>query len=147
MSWLRNNRIAAALIAFILLGVAVRGFTGQSQSPAYDTFHLIFGLFGIAAAVAASGHTAPLFNLIFGLLDGYQAIAQVLGLFPTGLFNLTAVDTAQHIVVALMLLTVSVIWFVRSSKPPKLQHIPPQDNPKYRVLYFPVKQAGQSQPR
>jgi len=134
MPWLRHNRIAAVLIALILLGVAVRGFAGQSQSAAYDAFHLIFGLLGLAAAVVASGRAAPLFNLIFGLLDGYQAIAQVLGLFPAGLFNLTTVDTLQHIVVALVLVTSSVIWFVRSAKqPPRLQHIPPQDNSKDSV--------------
>ena len=114
MNWLLVNRIVAALMAAILLVSAVRGFTGVSQSRPYDMFHLIFAVIGLVSVFVASGRAAPAFNLIFGLIDAYLALAQRLGLFPTQLFNLTPSDTVQHIVIAVVLVGVSVVWFVRT---------------------------------
>lgn len=92
------------------------GFVGRSQSTAYDVFHLIFGLLGAATAVVASGRYAPTFNLTFGLIDAYQAVAQLIGIFPTQLFNLTPLDTVQHVAIAVVLVGVSVAWFMRTSR-------------------------------
>lgn len=118
MNWLRINRVCALVIALILIGIAVRGFAGFSQSAAYDAFHLIFGVIGLLSVIVAAGRYSPAFNLVFGLIDAYQAIAQPLGLFPTQLFNLSASDTAQHVIVAVVLIGVSATYFLRAGKRP-----------------------------
>jgi hypothetical protein len=113
---LRINRIAAAAMAIILIGAALRGFAGFSQSTAYDVFHLIFGLIGLAAAFARGGRYAPLFNIGFGAIDAYQAIAFFAGIFPTQLFNLTWFDTVSHIVIAAVLITIGVAGLIASRR-------------------------------
>jgi len=47
---------------------------------------------------------AALFNLGFGLIDLYQVLAGLLGLFPAGLFALKAGDHLVHLVLGVALM-------------------------------------------
>lgn len=49
-----------------------------SGAPAYNLFHIAGGLAGVALVLQAGGRGAVGFNLAFGLIDLYQAVADLL---------------------------------------------------------------------
>ncbi len=120
MNIFKINRLLAALMCVVLIGVGLLGAQlGMTTSVAYDVFHVIFGVVALAAAVALGGKFAAWFNLGFGAIDLYQAVAYNAGLFPSQLFNLNAVDTLQHWLIGGILVGVALLQFARARKMPK----------------------------
>ncbi|MGH9849247.1 MAG: hypothetical protein ACREBD_05255, partial [Blastocatellia bacterium] len=73
-----------------------------------NIFHIIFGLIG--AAIVLSNHPTAIrtFNIGFGLIDVYQAVASYLALFPKRYFAWTRVDDVLHIVIGILLVLIGV---------------------------------------
>jgi hypothetical protein len=108
------NTVAIAVFAPILVVVGVLGFVipadkaATSGAPAYNVFHIVFGVIGIALAL--SGHDASIrtFNIGFGAIDLYQAFASRRHWWPERLFRWTKVDDWLHVVIGVALVAIGV---------------------------------------
>lgn len=70
-----------------------------SGEPAYNIFHIIFGIIGLIFLFTKKENFIRGFNIGFGLIDLYQALASFLHLFPEAIFKWTRVDDILHIVI------------------------------------------------
>ena len=110
----RLNWIVLIVFAPILILVGVLGFvlpesaSLTSGAPAYNWFHIAFGVLGLLLALTKRESYARAFNLGFGLIDLYQAAASFLHLFPESLFRWTRVDDVLHILVGALLVGVAL---------------------------------------
>jgi hypothetical protein len=97
--------IAAGILGFVL--PEERSLT--SGAPAYNVFHMLFGVLGLAILVF-SGTTPAVrvFNVGFGLIDLYQAGASFGGLWPKRRFRWKKADDILHVVIGLGLVLVGV---------------------------------------
>lgn len=83
----------------------------MSNAVPYDTFHIAFGVLGIALVLARSARGAALYNISFGAIDLYQALAGVTGVFPAGVFHLKPADHVVHVAFGLLLVVFGVRYF------------------------------------
>ncbi len=103
------------LFAPILVVVGVLGFVMPadlaltSGAPAYNVFHIVFGLIGIGCAFSNKLPAARAFNLGFGVIDLYQALASFLSLWPQDLFAWKRADDVLHVVIGLLLVLVALL--------------------------------------
>ena len=110
----RLNWIVLIVFAPILILVGVLGFvlpesaSLTSGAPAYNWFHIAFGVLGLLLAPTRRESYARAFNLGFGLIDLYQAAASFLHLFPENYFRWTRVDDALHVAVGALLVGVAL---------------------------------------
>ncbi len=79
-----------------------------SGAPAYNIFHIVFGLTGLIIATHHYDYIR-VFNIGFGLIDLYQAAASFLHLFPEKHFKWKRADDVLHIVVGAGLVLVGVL--------------------------------------
>ena len=108
------NFLTLAIFAPILVLIGLLGFVIPAKkaltsgAPPYNIFHLVFGLLGLV--IVFSGNTALCrdFNLGFGLIDLYQAIASFANLYPKAQFKWTRVDDLLHVVVGAALVLIGV---------------------------------------
>ena len=114
MSGDRLNWIVLIVFAPVLILVGVLGFvlpesaSLTSGAPAYNWFHIAFGVTGLLLALTKRESYARAFNLGFGLIDLYQAAASFLHLFPENYFRWTRVDDALHVLVGALLVGVAL---------------------------------------
>ena len=107
------NRIVARLFGAMLILTGIAGFvipakkSVTSGAPAYNVFHLIFGGLGIVASRSRS--TARAFNVGFGAIDLYQAVASRRGLFPQRWFRWRTADDVLHVAIGAGLVAVGLI--------------------------------------
>jgi hypothetical protein len=112
VSWVVWNARLLAAFGPILILTGVAGFLVPAQralmsgAPAYNMFHIAFGLLGTALVLGKSAVGIACFNLLFGLGDLYQAVAGVAGLFPSKLFHYKPGDHVVHVVLGLLLAVV-----------------------------------------
>ena len=104
--WGRRNLRLLGVFAPVLVLTGVGGLvlppgsSPMSAAPPYDVFHIVFGALGIAIVyVARAPRAAAAFNLGFGAIDLYQALAGVLGIFPAALFGLRPADHVVHVAI------------------------------------------------
>jgi hypothetical protein len=111
-SWATRNVQLLTLFAPLLLLTGVLGFVVPAQlslmsgAPPYNVFHLLAGATGLVLVLTRQVSGVIAFNLIFGLIDLYQAAAGVTGLFPAHFFALRPADHVVHIVVGVVLVGV-----------------------------------------
>ena len=116
----RLNWLVLIIFAPILILVGVLGFvlpesaSLTSGAPAYNWFHIAFGVLGLLLALTRRESYARAFNLGFGLIDLYQAAASFLHLFPESHFRWTRVDDVLHVAVGALL--VGVALYARRSR-------------------------------
>jgi len=109
------SRWVVGSFAALLVGVAVLGFLQHdergttSSAPAYNIFHLAFGMLGLAIAVWGDVTAARAFLIGFGLIDLYQALASRLHWFPEPLFRWTPTDDLLHLVIGVLLIAAGVL--------------------------------------
>ncbi|HKX31752.1 MAG TPA: hypothetical protein VJ302_28970 [Blastocatellia bacterium] len=101
-----------AIFAPILVLVGILGFlippdkSLTSGAPPYNIFHIIFGLIGAALVLSRHHLAIRSFNIGFGLIDLYQAIASFAHLFPERQFQWTRVDDLLHVVIGIALVVI-----------------------------------------
>ena len=108
------NYLTLAVFAPILILVGLLGFVIPAKkaltsgAAPYNIFHIVFGLLGLA--IVFSGNTALCrdFNIGFGLIDLYQAVASFANLFPKAQFKWTRVDDLLHVVIGAALVLIGV---------------------------------------
>lgn len=114
-SWATRNVQLLSLFAPLLLLAGVLGFVVpahlslMSGAPAYNVFHLIAGAVGLFLLRGRAAAPAIAFNLAFGLVDLYQAVAGLTGLFPARLFALRPADHVVHVLFGLLLFGVGLL--------------------------------------
>jgi hypothetical protein len=122
MSQRSANHITLAIFAPLLIVVGVAGFlvpahlSLTSGAPAYNVFHICFGLLGLLVLWARKERWISLFNAGFGLIDLYQALASYTDLTPKQYFLWTRVDDILHVVIGLTLLIIGCYGLVREKK-------------------------------
>lgn len=79
-----------------------------SGAPAYNIFHIIFGLGGIMIATHHYDYIRA-FNVAFGLIDLYQAAASRLHIFPEKQFRWKKADDVLHIVIGIGLVLIGLL--------------------------------------
>jgi hypothetical protein len=112
VSWpLWNARLLGAF-GPVLIVTGIAGFVMPSRlalmsgAAPYNLFHIASGLLGTALVLAKNATGVAAFNLLFGLGDLYQALAGVLGLFPTQVFRYKPGDHVVHVVLGVLLAAV-----------------------------------------
>lgn len=111
-SWTTRNVQLLTIFAPLLLLTGVLGFvlpaelSLMSGATPYNVFHLLAGASGLALVLTRRLSGVITFNLVFGLIDLWQALAGVAGLFPAHLFALRPADHVVHIVVGAVLVAV-----------------------------------------
>jgi hypothetical protein len=114
-SWVTRNGQLLAVFAPLLLLTGVLGFvlpasmSLMSGAPPYNVFHLVAGAFGLALVLGRRTRGVIAFNLIFGAIDLWQAVAGVTGSFPAQLFALRPADHVVHVVVGAVLVGVGYL--------------------------------------
>ena len=102
------------LFAPVLIVVGVMGLVlppslaVTSGATPYAIFHVVFGAIGLGCVASRQFDAIRLFNLGFGLIDLYQAVASVTDLWPRSLFLWTRVDDGLHVVIGLALVAVAL---------------------------------------
>lgn len=87
-----------------------------SGATPYNVFHLVFGLMGQGALASKELGAARAFNLGFGLIDVYQAVASLQGWWPKASFQWKVTDDVLHVVIGLGLVAVGLL--ADRSRPP-----------------------------
>jgi hypothetical protein len=114
------NRITLAIFAPVLILVGIAGFlipaeqSLTSGATPYNVFHILFGVFGLIVFRSRSESFAGYFNMGFGLIDLYQAIASYLSWPPKEYFLWTGVDDILHVVIGLALVVIGTYGIVNS---------------------------------
>lgn len=100
---------APLLIVVGVLGFVLPGNKLLSNAGPYNIFHIVFGIIGLAFVL---GHGLILirgFNIGFGLIDLYQALASFMGWFPIKQFKLKKGDDVLHILIGGALVLIGVL--------------------------------------
>ena len=118
------NYQVLAIFAPVLILVGVAGFlipaekSLTSGAPAYNIFHILFGIIGVLVLWSGKEKLISFFNAGFGLVDLYQALASYLDLPPEQYFLWTTVDDALHVIIGMALLIVGCYGL--SMRPPTM---------------------------
>ena len=108
------NFLTLAIFAPILVLVGILGFiippskSLTSGATTYNIFHLLFGMVGAIIILIGNEGAVRAFNIGFGLIDLYQAVASFANLFPKQYFKWTRVDDFLHIVVGALLVLIGI---------------------------------------
>jgi hypothetical protein len=115
----RLNFVTLAVFAPLLILVGVAGFVLPAEhsltsgAPAYNVFHIVFGVIGLVILRSRDELAISAFNAGFGLIDLYQALASYLSVPPKEYFLWTRVDDVLHLVIGLALLGIGTYGFYR----------------------------------
>lgn len=108
------NYYTLLIFAPILILVGILGFiipqnkSLTSGAPAYNIFHIVFGIIGLGFVFLGNDTLIRTFNIGFGLIDLYQAVASFANLLPKKYFRWTRVDDVLHIVIGVALAAVGM---------------------------------------
>jgi hypothetical protein len=106
------NQKTLTVLGPLLLLTGIAGFviperySLMSGAAPYNLFHIIFGVLGLWLAMTSGNLWASVFNLGFGLIDLYQALASVLGLAPIQYFHWTYADDVVHVLLGFVLVLI-----------------------------------------
>lgn len=105
------------LILAGVLGFVIRPELGlMSGAVPYNIFHLVFGVLGVFLS-ARGERPSAFFNLGFGAVDLYQAVASWADLFPKRHFQWRPADDVLHVVIGLALVAVGAAGLGRPARP------------------------------
>ena len=106
------NPITLTVFAPLLILVGISGFILPEQptstAAAYNIFHIAFGAMGLLFVLMKSDQLILGFNIGFGAIDLYQALASMIGIFPERFFRWTAVDDVLHIIIGAGLVLIGI---------------------------------------
>ncbi|MEZ5428108.1 MAG: DUF4383 domain-containing protein [Pyrinomonadaceae bacterium] len=81
----------------------------MSNAPAYNIFHICFGAVGLLLVIGRRLKLIRVFNIGFGLIDLYQALASFLDWFPESFFHWKPADDILHIVIGSALVLIGLL--------------------------------------
>ena len=116
------NFLTLAIFAPILILAGVAGFLLPSEmsltsgAPAYNVFHIAFGIIGLIVLRIRNELWISFFNAGFGLIDWYQAVASFSDLPPKQYFLWTRVDDILHVVIGLALVLIGSYGLLRARR-------------------------------
>lgn len=116
------NRMVLRFFGPVLILVGVLGFVCPpelaltSGAAPYNVFHIVFGALGVFLA-ARGERASALFNLGFGAVDLYQAVASRAGLFPKAHFQWRLADDVLHVVIGAALVWAGASALCRPAAP------------------------------
>lgn len=106
------NRVVLAVFAPVLILTGALGFVlppgPMSAAPAYNGFHIGFGVLGGLCVLSGRMPAIRAFNLGFGAIDLYQALASAFDLFPGEYFQWKTADDVLHVVIGAALIAVGL---------------------------------------
>ena len=108
------NYYVLFVFAPLLIVVGILGFlipadkSLTSGAPAYNVFHIAFGILGSIIVFSGNAQYIKIFNIGFGAIDLYQAVASFAQLFPEKHFKWKRADDILHIVIGAGLVLVGV---------------------------------------
>jgi hypothetical protein len=111
-AWAVWNARLLGVFGPVLIVTGVAGFLVpprralMSGAAPYNVFHIVSGLLGTALVAARQARGIAIFNFAFGVGDLYQAVAGVLGFYPSRLFRYKPADHVVHVVLGLLLAAV-----------------------------------------
>ena len=106
------NQKALTILGPLLMLTGIAGFviperySVMSGAAPYNLFHILFGAIGIWLVITNSDLWASAFNLVFGLIDLYQAFASAIGLAPIQYFHWTYLDDVVHVLLGFALVLI-----------------------------------------
>ena len=87
-----------------------------SGAAPYNIFHIVFGVIGLLFVLSHKPRLAAFFNLDFGLIDIYQAVASFLNLPPKEFFLWTSVDDILHVVLGVGLVLIGLFGILKQKE-------------------------------
>jgi hypothetical protein len=116
------NHVALAIFAPVLILAGVAGFlvpapqSLTSGATPYNVFHIFFGTVGLIVLWMRKDSLVSFFNLGFGSIDLYQALASFTNLPPKQYFLWTRVDDILHILIGLALVIIGCYGVLKSGR-------------------------------
>jgi hypothetical protein len=116
------NFITLAIFAPVLILAGVAGFLVPAQqsltsgATPYNVFHIFFGCLGLVILWVRKESLISFFNLGFGLIDLYQALASYVSLPPKQYFLWTRTDDILHILIGLALVIIGCYGVLKSGR-------------------------------
>jgi hypothetical protein len=113
--WSARNTAVLKLFGPVLVVTGTLGFvlppeaSLMSGAAPYNVFHIAFGLLGSALAWCFSGRHASKFNVLFGAIDLYQAVASFARLPPAAAFAYKTTDDVLHVLLGVALCSLGVL--------------------------------------
>ncbi len=113
------NYVTLMIFAPVLILTGVAGFllpgdkSLTSGAAPYNIFHIISGSIGLALVLVRREQWIIGFNIVFGLIDLYQALASYTHLFPEQYFRWTRADDVLHIILGLTLVGIGYYGMVK----------------------------------
>lgn len=111
------NYYVLLIFAPLLILVGLLGFvipkekSLTSGAPAYNVFHIVFGLIGLVVVLTQDIFLIRAFNVGFGLIDLYQFAASYFSLFPKAQFQWKKADDILHVVIGLALVVIGIAGY------------------------------------
>lgn len=106
------NFYTLLIFAPVLILTGILGFvlpeTILSGAAPYNVFHIIFGFVGLISVLSKREVLIRGFNISFGLIDLYQALASFMDWFPERLFQWKSGDDILHILIGLALVLIGI---------------------------------------
>lgn len=111
---MKLNYFTLLIFAPVLILTGISGFILpdglMSNAPAYNIFHIIFGIFGLSCVLSKKDNFIRSFNIGFGLIDLYQALASFMNWFPESWFQWKTADDILHILIGGTLVMIGLFW-------------------------------------
>lgn len=106
------NYITLLIFAPVLILTGILGFILppglMSGAFAYNIFHIIFGVIGLILVLSKNQNLIRTFNICFGLIDLYQALASFMDWFPESYFQWKTADDFLHIIIGGALVLIGI---------------------------------------
>lgn len=108
------NYYVLLVFAPLLIVVGILGFiipenkSLTSGAPAYNIFHIVFGIIGLSCVLFGVEPCIRAFNIGFGAIDLYQAVASFANLPPKAQFRWKRADDVLHVVIGAALVIVGI---------------------------------------
>ena len=80
-------------------------------------FHIVFGLIGLLMVFSGRPQPVCLFNLVFGLIDLYQAVASYLNLPPNSSSCGLESMISSHVVLGVALVLIGLYGILKQKEP------------------------------
>ena len=107
------NYYTLLIFAPVLILAGILGFvlpeTFLSGAPAYNVFHVLFGIIGLLSVLSKRQSLIRGFNISFGLIDLFQAAASFMDWFPERLFQWKTGDDLLHIIIGAALVLIGLL--------------------------------------